>query len=55
MSNTTQIELGSVVALWRYPVKSMMGDSRCALAAERPTVMRSMRPENPSPVLLARP
>src|SRR3990170_2248275 len=26
MSNTTQIELGSVVALWRYPVKSMMGE-----------------------------
>ena len=26
MSDTTQIELGSVVALWRYPVKSMMGE-----------------------------
>ncbi len=26
MSNTTQIEFGSVVALWRYPVKSMMGE-----------------------------
>lgn len=26
MANTTQIELGSVVALWRYPVKSMMGE-----------------------------
>ncbi len=26
MSNTTQIELGSVVSLWRYPVKSMMGE-----------------------------
>jgi len=26
MSNTTQVELGSVVALWRYPVKSMMGE-----------------------------
>ena len=26
MANTTQIELGSVVSLWRYPVKSMMGE-----------------------------
>src|SRR5262249_55685529 len=26
MPNTTQTELGSVVALWRYPVKSMMGE-----------------------------
>lgn len=26
MSNTTQSELGSVVSLWRYPVKSMMGE-----------------------------
>ena len=26
MSNTTQIERGSVVSLWRYPVKSMMGE-----------------------------
>jgi uncharacterized protein len=26
MSNTAQIELGSVVSLWRYPVKSMMGE-----------------------------
>src|SRR6266852_8531707 len=26
MSNAVQIELGSVVALWRYPVKSMMGE-----------------------------
>ena len=26
MSNAAQIELGSVVALWRYPVKSMMGE-----------------------------
>src|SRR6266852_3713362 len=26
MSNTVQIELGSVVSLWRYPVKSMMGE-----------------------------
>jgi uncharacterized protein len=26
MSNTAQVELGSVVALWRYPVKSMMGE-----------------------------
>ena len=26
MPNTTQIELGSVVSLWRYPVKSMMGE-----------------------------
>jgi len=26
MSNAVQIDLGSVVALWRYPVKSMMGE-----------------------------
>lgn len=26
MANTTQIEFGSVVSLWRYPVKSMMGE-----------------------------
>ena len=26
MSDTTQTELGSVVSLWRYPVKSMMGE-----------------------------
>src|SRR5712692_7494770 len=26
MSNTKQTELGSVVSLWRYPVKSMMGE-----------------------------
>jgi uncharacterized protein YcbX len=26
MASTTQIDLGSVVSLWRYPVKSMMGE-----------------------------
>src|ERR687888_714453 len=26
MSNPAQTELGSVVSLWRYPVKSMMGE-----------------------------
>jgi uncharacterized protein YcbX len=26
VANTTQSELGSVVSLWRYPVKSMMGE-----------------------------
>jgi uncharacterized protein len=26
MSNAEQIELGAVVSLWRYPVKSMMGE-----------------------------
>src|SRR6266850_857889 len=26
MANGAQIELGSVVSLWRYPVKSMMGE-----------------------------
>ena len=26
MSNAMQIDLGSVVSLWRYPVKSMMGE-----------------------------
>jgi uncharacterized protein len=26
MSNTTQMELGGVASLWRYPVKSMMGE-----------------------------
>ena len=26
MANATQIEVGSVVSLWRYPVKSMMGE-----------------------------
>lgn len=26
MANTAQAELGSVVSLWRYPVKSMMGE-----------------------------
>jgi uncharacterized protein len=32
MANTTQIELGSVVSLWRYPVKSMMGEELNAAA-----------------------
>jgi uncharacterized protein YcbX len=27
MSNTTPTVLGSVVGLWRYPVKSMMGEA----------------------------
>src|SRR5258705_7108802 len=26
MENATQFEIGSVVSLWRYPVKSMMGE-----------------------------
>jgi uncharacterized protein YcbX len=26
MPSTTQVEIGSVVSLWRYPVKSMMGE-----------------------------
>ena len=26
MSNEAQTELGSVVSLWQYPVKSMMGE-----------------------------
>src|SRR5438093_1024070 len=26
MADTPQIELGTVVSLWRYPVKSMMGE-----------------------------
>ena len=26
MSNAAPIELGAVVSLWRYPVKSMMGE-----------------------------
>jgi uncharacterized protein YcbX len=26
MSNAAQNELGSVVSLWRYPIKSMMGE-----------------------------
>src|SRR5579872_690822 len=26
MTNVTQVETGSVVSLWRYPVKSMMGE-----------------------------
>jgi uncharacterized protein YcbX len=26
MSDTVPIELGSVISLWRYPVKSMMGE-----------------------------
>ena len=26
MSSSTETALGSVVALWRYPVKSMMGE-----------------------------
>jgi len=26
MSNATQLEIGAVVSLWRYPVKSMMGE-----------------------------
>ena len=33
MSNAAQIELGSVVALWRYPVKSMMGEELNATEA----------------------
>ena len=30
MSNAVQAELGSVVSLWRYPVKSMMGEELSA-------------------------
>src|SRR2546422_1901168 len=26
MASTTQIDIGRVVSLWRYPVKSMMGE-----------------------------
>jgi uncharacterized protein len=26
MSETTQVEMGIVASLWRYPVKSMMGE-----------------------------
>src|SRR2546426_10364720 len=26
MASTTRVEIGRVVSLWRYPVKSMMGD-----------------------------
>src|SRR2546427_7075805 len=26
MPSTTEVEIGSVVSLWRYPVKSMMGE-----------------------------
>ncbi len=26
MSNETKTDVGSVVSLWRYPVKSMMGE-----------------------------
>src|SRR5213080_2304575 len=26
MASTTQLEIGRVVSLWRYPVKSMMGE-----------------------------
>src|SRR6267378_2835905 len=32
MSNTTQAEVGSVVSLWQYPVKSMMGEELNAAA-----------------------
>jgi uncharacterized protein len=32
MSNTTQTEVGSVVSLWQYPVKSMMGEELNAAA-----------------------
>src|SRR6059036_2329513 len=42
MSSTVQIELGSVVSLWRYPVKSMMGEElnaaevvECGLLGDR--------------------
>jgi MOSC domain-containing protein len=28
MSNTTQTDVGAVVSLWRYPVKSMMGEEQ---------------------------
>lgn len=35
MSNTTQIDLGSVVSLWRYPVKSMMGEELNAAEVAR--------------------
>ena len=31
MSNAVQIELGSVASLWRYPVKSMMGEELNAI------------------------
>src|SRR5262245_4042859 len=30
MANAAQIEVGSVVSLWRYPVKSMMGEQLSA-------------------------
>src|ERR671937_2900891 len=42
MSNAGQIELGSVASLWRYPVKSMMGEelnatevTECGLLGDR--------------------
>src|SRR5712692_8257172 len=42
MSNVVQIELGSVVSLWRYPVKSMQGEelnatevTECGLLGDR--------------------
>src|SRR5437870_11365227 len=42
MSHTTQTELGSVVSLWQYPVKSMMGEelnatevTECGLLGDR--------------------
>ena len=42
MANTSQSELGSVVSLWRYPVKSMMGEefnradvTECGLLGDR--------------------
>jgi uncharacterized protein YcbX len=42
MSNTVPFELGSVISLWRYPVKSMMGEelevtevTECGLLGDR--------------------
>ena len=32
MPSTTQVEIGSVVSLWRHPVKSMMGEELNASA-----------------------
>src|SRR2546428_4739198 len=49
MSDATQTELGSVVSLWRYPVKSMMGEELNATeVTERGLLGRScVRPRRP--------
>ena len=44
MSNAVQVELGAVVSLWRYPVKSMMGEELNATQVTERGLLGDLRP-----------